>query len=146
MQTGTMSPTTNSALVDAAFTGPRARGLRQAIHRRRIRLGWSEFMLRYVLDKLGFGPKLTHLPDYRLEQALEILNAYSPPRPDGWAYDSGARYICFLQHQAGWSDADLRAYLTLTFKKTHPNLLSEQERNALAATLKSIIDPQGEPQ
>ena len=127
-----------------AYTGPRARALRQAIHRRRVRLGWSEFMLRYIMDSLGYGSKLTLLPEDRLSELLELLTAYRPPRPDGWDYDPQARYLCALQHQAGWSDEQLRAFITYHFRKTHLNLLTEQERASLEATLKNVIS--GEPQ
>lgn len=130
---------------DDAYTGPAARKLRQAIHARRAQLGWSEFMLRYVADKLGFGAQLTQLPEERLSALLKILTSYTPPRPDGWTYDPGARYLCVLQHQAGWTDADLRAYLIETFRKSHLNLLTERERASLESTLKNIIDPIGEP-
>lgn len=143
MLTGNMSPTTNN--IADAFTGPQARNLRQRIHSRRRKLGWTEFMLHYIMDALGYGPQLRLLPDYRLDDLYQLLLAYTPPRPDGWDYTPESGYLCYLQHQAGWSDPALRAYLIETFQKTHLNLLDERERNSLADTLKQIIDPQGEP-
>ncbi len=45
-----------------------------------------------------------------------------------------------LQMEAGWSDFDLRAFLTITYRKTHWNLLDKSERAGLISILKSVIE------
>jgi hypothetical protein len=47
-----------------------------------------------------------------------------------------------LQRAAGWNDFDLRAYLTITYKKMHWNLLDQSERQAVICLLKGLVEPQ----
>lgn len=122
------------------FTSPQARDLRRRIQAIRItRLHWSEYVFHFVMDGLGFGRSLRDLPDYRLAELYKIVAAYRPPRDEAFAYDSENRYLYHLQKEAGWSDLTLRQYLTLTFKKTHLNLLDSAERAAVRALLDNII-------
>lgn len=142
MQHGNTCQTTTTGPTDP-FTSPQARSLRRRIQAIRIkRLGWSDYVFHYVMEHLGFGTSLRALPDYRLHQLYSLLRNYRPSRPAGFEYTSENRYIYHLQRKAGWSDLTLRHFLTVTFHKTHLNLLTPDERECVRRVLDDAFSPQ----
>lgn len=120
------------------FTGELAKRLRQRIHAVKARKGWSDFVLYSVVKDLGYGERLTELPDYRLKDLLWKISL-PPPRPEGWEYNKKARQICAVQHQAGWSDEKLRAHLVETYQVTHLNLLTEAQQKEMLRHLEESM-------
>ena len=116
----------------------RCRELRRLIQAHRIkRLGWSDFVFHYVMEGLGFGRSLKALDEARLEGLWEIVKGYRKSgKPVEFTYDKQGRYMHVLMKQAGWEEHTLRAYLTITYKKTHWNLLDKDERRKVIDQLK----------
>lgn len=118
-----------------------ARELRRKIQAIRIkRLGWSEYVFHYIMDGLGFGKSLRALSFEDLSRLYEIISGYRKPRDPGFEYDKSGKYMYHLQKEAGWSDLFLRQFLTLTYSKTHWNLLTSSERANLINILKQNIE------
>lgn len=127
------------------YDSPKCRELRQKIQAHRItRLKWSEYMFRYVMEGLGFGRSLRELPEARLEELHQIISNYRRERPEEFKYDKQGRYMYRLQKAAGWSDALLRQFLVIQYRKTHWNILNQEERKQVIAVLEDITKQQGE--
>lgn len=113
------------------------RNLRRQIQAQRIkRLGWNEYVFRFVMDGLGYGRSLRELDEERLSELLTILTQYR--RDPAFTYDAQGKYMYRLQKSAGWSDKLLKQYMIINYKKTHWNILDEAERAELIGILEDI--------
>ncbi|HQB97444.1 MAG: hypothetical protein BWY95_00219 [Bacteroidetes bacterium ADurb.BinA104] len=119
----------------------RCRELRRLIQAHRIkRLGWSDYVFRYIMEGLGFGRSLRELDEERLEELWEIVKGYRKSgKPVEFEYDKQGRYMHALMKQAGWEEHNLRAYMIINFKKTHWNLLDKAERRKVINQLKECV-------
>ena len=126
--------------MQAAEMHDRARELRRRIQAIRIkRLGWSDYVFYEVISGLGYGRSLTALGETELESLHDALSGYRKSgKPAAFEYDRQGRYMYHLQCQAGWNDTMMRQYLTVTYKKTHWNLLDKGEKRAVIALLKGL--------
>lgn len=117
------------------------RSLRRQIQAvRHTRLGWSDYVFYYVMDGLGYGRSLRALDEERLARLWSVLKDYRKHGlPVEYDYDRQGRYMYALQKKAGWDDRTLRAYLMITFRKSHWNLLSGEERKNVLDILKQAI-------
>lgn len=125
----------------------RERGLRQKIQAHRIRrLGWSDYVLHYVMEGLGFGTSLRALGEDDLTRLWEIIRSYRKHgRPVEFNYDKQGCYMHAMMKRAGWDENTLRAYLIIHYKKTHWNLLDKAERRDLVDLLKGLGDREESP-
>ncbi|MCB5262363.1 MAG: hypothetical protein M0Q16_08730 [Candidatus Cloacimonetes bacterium] len=111
--------------------------LRRKIQAQRTtRLGWNEYVFRFVMEGLGYGRSLRALDEERLAELLTILTQYR--RDPAFTYDSQGKYMYRLQKDAGWSDTVLRQFMVIHYKKTHWNILDEAERAELIGILEDI--------
>jgi hypothetical protein len=97
------------------------------------------------MQGLGYGTSLRSLSESQLTDLYTTLKGY---RKHGksveFNYDRQGNYMFHLQKQAGWDDRTMMAYLTITYKKTHWNLLTGSERHQLLTILKSIVTSEPE--
>lgn len=127
------------------YDSPRCRELRQKIQAQRIkRLGWSEYVFRYIMEGLGFGRSLRELDEARLEELYRVIKQYKRERPVEFRYDKQGRYMYRLQREVGWSDELLRQFMVIQYRKTHWNLLSPAERKQVLDVLEDIKNSKGE--
>jgi len=120
----------------------RERYLRQDIHALRVRkFNWTEAQFRDLIKLMGYGESLTALDELALtEIKLVLMRVRIKEYPDEYTYDSQGMYMHSLMLRAGWKNTDLRTFLITHFRKTHWNILSENERKAVIAMLQYYID------
>lgn len=120
----------------------RERLLRQEIHAIRVKkMGWDEDQLRALLKCMGLGESLSILDELILtEIKLALMKYRKPGRPDEYTYDKQGNFMHYLTRRAGWNDYNLRTFLITHFKKTHWNLLDQNQRKAVIATLQYYVD------
>ena len=122
------------------------RALRQKIQAIRIRrLGWSDFVFHYIMEQLGFGSSLRALSEPQLHELFTTINSYRKHgKPQEFTYDRHGMYMHSLQKRAGWDDRTMIAYLTITYGKTHWNLLTKPERSQVISHLNQAITQEQE--
>lgn len=120
----------------------RERLLRQDIHAIRVKkLGYTEEQFRGLLKYLGLGESLSVLDELILLELKIVLMRYRKPgRPDEYTYDNQGNYMYFLMRRAGWNEYDLRSFMITHYKKSHWNLLDQNQRRAVIAMLQKYID------
>jgi predicted Fe-S protein YdhL (DUF1289 family) len=120
----------------------RERYLRQDIHALRVKkFNWTEDQLRQLIKHWGYGESLTALDELALtEIKLILMRVRIKEYPDEYTYDSQGMYMHSLMMRAGWNKTDLRSFLITHYRKSHWNLLSENERKAVIAMLQYYID------
>lgn len=120
----------------------RKRLLRQDIHAIRVKkMGWTEEQLRALLKCMGLGESLSILDELILLEIKLVLMRYRKPgRPDEYTYDKQGNYMHFLMKRAGWDEYKLRTFLITHFKKSHWNLLDQNQRKAVIVTLQYYIN------
>ena len=124
----------NCSDVPSPFNTKECRELRKRIQAHRIkRLGWSEFVFRYVMKGLGYGESLRDLDETQLRDFYKAICNYR--RDPAARYDRQGRYMHKLIRELGWTDLQIKQYLTLTYSKTHWNVLTQVERDEVIATL-----------
>lgn len=118
------------------------RELRRRIQAVRVkRLGWSEYVLHFVMEGLGYGRSLKELNREQLEELWGKIKDYRKHgRPAEFNYDRQGRYMHALSKRAGWGEETLRAFMLIHFQKTHWNLLSGPERERVITTLQEAIE------
>ncbi len=129
-------------MIPQIYDSPLCKDLRRKIQAHRIkRLGWSDYVFHFIMNGLGYGESLRDLDETRLAELYTIVKNYKRnKRPQEYRYDQQGKFMYVLQKQAGWSDTTLRQYLTITYKKTHWNLLDSDERRAVIALFQSLIE------
>ena len=120
----------------------RERYLRQDIHALRVRkFNWSEDQLKELMKHLGYGDSLTALDEIALtELKLVLMRVRIKEYPDEYTYDSQGMYMHALMMRSGWNKTDLRTFIIAHYRKSHWNLLNENERRAIIAMLQYYID------
>ncbi len=120
----------------------RERYLRQDIHALRVKkFNWTEDQLKQLIKHWGYGDSLTALDELALtEIKLILMRVRIKEYPDEYTYDSQGMYMHSLMMRAGWIKTDLRSFLITHYRKSHWNLLSENERKAVIAMLQYYID------
>jgi len=114
------------------------RDLRHKIQAHRItRLKWSDFVFHYVMKGLGYGESLRELDEKQLRELWSIIREYR--RAPETRYDKQGRYMYSLQKRAGWSDLQIRQFMTVHYSKTHWNVLTKEERKAMIEILKQVV-------
>lgn len=117
------------------------RDLRHRIQAHRIkRLKWSDFVFHYIMKGLGYGESLRELDEEQLKALWAIIRDYR--RAPETAYDRAGRYMYSLQKRAGWSDLQIRQFMTINYSKTHWNILNAQERKDMINILKQVVKDQ----
>ncbi len=122
----------------------RERQLRQQIHAIRVKkFHWPLDGFKFIMNGLGFGESLSALPEERLLELKSIMINYRKHgRPYEFTYDKQGRYMFSLMKQAGWTDAELRAFMLKHYDKSHWNILTKPERRAVIAMLQNYVKKQ----
>ena len=122
----------------------RERKLRQEIHAIRVKkFHWPLDGFKFIMNGLGFGDSLRALPEDKLKELKSLMIRYRKHgRPHEFTFDKQGKYMFALMKQAGWTEADLRAFTIKHFHKSHWNLLSPKERRAIIAMFQSYIRKQ----
>ncbi len=122
----------------------RERKLRQEIHAIRVKkFHWPLDGFKFIMNGLGFGDSLRALPEDKLKELKSLMIKYRKHgRPHEFTFDKQGKYMFALMKQAGWTEADLRAFTIKHFHKSHWNLLSPKERRAIIAMFQSYIRKQ----
>jgi hypothetical protein len=124
----------------------RERKLRQdinAIWNRKY--GYPDWVLKKVMERLGFGNSLRALDEERLGQLKQrLVENRRHGKPDEFTYDRQGMFMFSLLKQVGWSEADLRFHLIKRFSKTHWNVLNPGERRGVIAMLFNYINKRKE--
>jgi hypothetical protein len=122
----------------------RERKLRQEIHAIRVKkFHWPLDGFKLIMNGLGFGNSLRALPEARLKELKSLMIKYRKHgRPYEFTFDKQGKYMFALMKQAGWTEADLRAFTIKHYHKSHWNLLDFKERRAVIAMFQSYIRKQ----
>jgi hypothetical protein len=120
----------------------RERKLRQdinAIWNRKY--GYPDWVLKKVMERLGFGDSLRALDEERLSQLKQrLVENRRHGRPEAFTYDKQGMFMFSLLKQVGWSESDLRLHLIKRYSKTHWNVLDPNERRGVIAMLSNYIN------
>lgn len=122
----------------------RERKLRQEIHGLRVKkFHWSLDAFKYIMNGMGYGDSLRALSEDRLTELKAIMLKYrSHGRPLEYNYDKQGKYMHALMKQAGWTEAQLRAFTIKHYHKSHWNLLEPKERRAVIAMFQQYLKKQ----
>ncbi len=122
-------------------TSQKAKTLRQRIQAtRHKRLGWDDKTFYFIMAGLGYGTSLKALDCNELQELWGILKDYK--RPEGAQFDKQGKFMYALMKQAGLSDLQVRSYMVLHFRKTHWNVLDQNERKNVIDMLKACQEEQ----
>jgi len=122
----------------------RERKLRQEIHGLRVKkFCWPLDAFKYIMSGMGYGDSLRALSEDRLTELKAIMLKYrSHGRPLEYNYDKQGKYMHALMKQAGWTEAQLRAFTIKHYRKSHWNLLEPKERRAVIAMFQQYLKKQ----
>ena len=122
----------------------RERKLRQEIHGLRVKkFHWPLDAFKYIMNGMGYGDSLRALSEDRLTELKAIMLKYrSHGRPLEYNYDKQGKYMHALMKQAGWTEAQLRAFTIKHYHKSHWNLLEPKERRAIIAMFQQYLKKQ----
>ncbi len=122
----------------------RERKLRREIHALRVKkFRWSLDAFKFIMSGMGYGDSLRALSEGRLQELKNLMLSYRKHgRSYEFTYDRQGMFMFALMKQAGWTEAQLRAFTIKHYRKSHWNLLEPEERRAVIAMFQKYIKKQ----
>lgn len=122
----------------------RERKLRQEIHGLRVKkFHWPLDAFKYIMNGMGYGDSLRALSEGKLLELKNLMLSYRKHgRSSEFTYDRQGMFMFALMKQAGWTEAQLRAFTIKHYYKSHWNLLEPKERRAIIAMFQQYLKKQ----
>lgn len=118
--------------------------LRQNIMAIASGLGWDYEQSHDMFESWGYGRSLRSMTRHNLFDLRDRLKGIqSVKRQKAFVFDKRGKKMYSLLKQAGWDMPRLNRYMIKRYRKTHWNLLDEQEQEGVMAMLRNYARKNG---